>query len=133
VSVFISCSSFRKFYKKNECKKLPNGYPKGSETPKGYRRSCGKAPRLPLARERFTARDDEHSDFDGNGCCDGFAPHFPHPRRGGVPALVAQGSVFIYFVMPFGFFIIAQKGGAVKRISANICKILSPIRCTVIK
>ena len=66
-----------------------------------YRRNCGKAPRLPLARERFTARDDEHSDFDGNGCCDGFTPHFPHPHpRAGVPALLAQGSVFIYFVMP---------------------------------
>ena len=81
------------------------------------------APRVPLARERFTARDDEHSDCDGNGCCDGFAPHFPHPRQRGRACARGAGKRVHFFVMPFSAFSLyraeASLSSAFRQISAK--------------
>ena len=72
------------FYKRDEVKKLPFGEQAHERNGVGATPFFRKnAPRLPGSF--FTARDDEHSDWkgdpcNGNGCCDGVAPYFPHPR-----------------------------------------------------
>ena len=83
---FIISSSFRfSDTAKRKTTHPPRENPRGARQNEGVGTSPVSAI-PPITRGYLAAQDGEHSDWghaarNGNGCCDGFAPYFPHPRK----------------------------------------------------